>query len=359
MRGLIPVVVLAGYLGSGKTTLLNHLLSGGSGARIGVVVNDFGAVNVDVLLVAGDGGRGPVRTVALEGGCLCCVAEDAELDEVFAELAGRNLDVIVVEASGIAEPGALVRRVLLSTESRLTFGGLVYVVDAEAIAQTLDRHPSLAQHLALADLIVLNKIDRCGDLDAATALVRRFAPTAPLLPTTGAAVPPELLIDAEVLARRRAERDAGPRQLTLDELLRGEQSDHDCGADGHGHLHDGYRAVDVRYGDRVDPRRLAAVLEHPPAGVLRIKGFVETAGGVGFEVQTVGRQVHTRRLTRPHTAGGGVTLVFIGIDVQADGVRAAVRGTLADPLDGAGTVELGAGEELGEPGLLALLRHSR
>jgi len=73
----IPVVVLAGFLGSGKTTLLNHLLHHSGGSRIGAVVNDFGAIEIDAMAVAGALGD---STVSLGNGCLCCAVDVSELD---------------------------------------------------------------------------------------------------------------------------------------------------------------------------------------------------------------------------------------------------------------------------------------
>ncbi len=73
----IPVVVLAGFLGSGKTTLLNHLLHRSGGSRIGAIVNDFGAIEIDAMAVAGALGD---STVSLGNGCLCCAVDVSELD---------------------------------------------------------------------------------------------------------------------------------------------------------------------------------------------------------------------------------------------------------------------------------------
>ncbi|MEU3719379.1 CobW family GTP-binding protein, partial [Streptomyces californicus] len=103
----IPVVVLAGFLGSGKTTLLNHLLRNRAGTRIGVVVNDFGAIEIDAMTVSGQVGS----TVSLGNGCLCCAVDASELDTFLETLTrpSARLDVIVIEASGLAEPQELVR----------------------------------------------------------------------------------------------------------------------------------------------------------------------------------------------------------------------------------------------------------
>lgn len=157
----IPVVVLAGFLGSGKTTLLNHLLHHGGGTRIGAIVNDFGSIEIDAMAVAGQLGD---SSVSLGNGCLCCAVDASELDEYLDRLtrpSGRNgIDVIVIEASGLAEPQELVRMVLASENPRIVYGGLVEVVDAVEFDTTREQHPELDRHLAIADLVVVNKADR-------------------------------------------------------------------------------------------------------------------------------------------------------------------------------------------------------
>lgn len=325
----VPVVVVAGYLGAGKSTLLNHLLSGAGDARIGVVVNDFGAVNIDAMLVSGASG-GSVRSVSLSNGCVCCTVDDEELEDVLGALAGRGLDLIVVEASGLAEPAAMVRRVVLAQDPRFDYGGLVYVADAAHLAGTMERHPSLRHHLALADLVVLNKTDLAADPESARALVRRFAPSAPVVGTVDAVVPVELLIDAEVLERRAAERRDSPRQLTLDEALREHEHEHDGAHDhDHAHLHDEYVAVTVETGV-VEARATAAVLADPPPGVFRVKGFVTVADGTRLQVHTVGRHVRTA-LERGRRAGAESALVFLGVGLDEVAVREVVEGCRAVP----------------------------
>ncbi len=154
-RPQIPVVVLAGFLGSGKTTLLNHLLHRSGGSRIGAVVNDFGAIEIDAMAVAGALGD---STVSLGNGCLCCAVDATELDEYLARLARpeAGIDVVVIEASGLAEPQELVRMLLASENPDVVYGGLVEVVDAAEFDDTRVRHPELDRHLSLADLVVVN-----------------------------------------------------------------------------------------------------------------------------------------------------------------------------------------------------------
>ncbi|MFF4059010.1 CobW family GTP-binding protein [Streptomyces sp. NPDC001668] len=260
----IPVVVLAGFLGSGKTTLLNHLLHRSGGSRIGAVVNDFGAIEIDAMAVAGALGD---STVSLGNGCLCCAVDVSELDGYLAKLAHpeAGIDVIVIEASGLAEPQELVRMVLASEEPHIVYGGLVEVVDAAEFDDTRARHPELDRHLALADLVVVNKLDRAAPQDAerVLAVVRSLVDRAAVVPATYGRIDPEFLFDC-----RPSEERVG--QLSFDDL-----HDH---TDEHGHedhLHAGYDSVSFRSDVPMDPRRLMAFLDSRPEGLYRIKGYVD------------------------------------------------------------------------------------
>ncbi|NDK92299.1 GTP-binding protein, partial [Gordonia desulfuricans] len=236
-REPIPVIVVAGFLGAGKTTLLNHLLRGGSGARIGVLVNDFGAVNIDAMLVAGQVGD----VVGLTNGCMCCAVDRAGLDDALSALArpAAQLDAIVIEASGIAEPKSLIRMITAMADPRMRYGGLVYLVDAALFETARRAHPEIDGHVAVADLVVLNKTDLV-DVDALTATrteLTALNPSAPQLCVTGGRIDPALLFDIPT----RAPDDGGDRpiQLSLDALLR-EADDTHAGESGHvgesGHL---------------------------------------------------------------------------------------------------------------------------
>ena len=201
----IPVLAVAGFLGAGKTTLLNHLLRNGRGVRIGVLVNDFGAVNIDAMLVAGQ-----VDAMAsLSNGCICCVAEDGEVAEMLGKLAAVRpaLDLIVVEASGVAEPPAVARTIMTADSGDFHYAGLVLVVNAT--------EPEFGHGLPIADLVVLNYATE-ADVDDVLARIRAQNPRVPVVPTDFARVDPTLLIDVPERAPQA--------QLSFDELL---HDDHD------------------------------------------------------------------------------------------------------------------------------------
>ncbi|MEU9286715.1 GTP-binding protein [Streptomyces sp. NPDC048275] len=301
----IPVVVLAGFLGSGKTTLLNHLLHRSGGSRIGAVVNDFGAIEIDAMAVAGALGD---STVSLGNGCLCCAVDASELDIYLERLArpSAGIDVIVIEASGLAEPQELVRMVLASEHPRIVYGGLVEVVDAAEFDAAREKHPEIERHLALADLVVVNKIDRADDGERVLRAVRDLVDRAAVVPATYGSVDPEFLFDC-----RPTEERIG--QLSFDDLHRHEGSDH------HDHLHAAYESLSFTAEVPLGPRRLMDFLDSRPEGLYRIKGYVDFGAhdrGNRYAVHAVGRFL--RFYPQPWAAADErlTQLVLIGSDID-------------------------------------------
>ncbi|MEV0333480.1 CobW family GTP-binding protein [Nocardia sp. NPDC050717] len=332
MRTVIPVVIVAGFLGSGKTTLLNHLLRNNRGTRIGVVVNDFGAVNIDAMLVAGQ----VDAMVSLGNGCVCCAVDVSELDDLFGRLAQPRsaVDVIVVEASGLAEPRNLIRMVIANPNPRIAYGGLVEVVDAEQFDTTSALHPELLTHLRLADLVLVNKADRVEPdaLAALRARITEWVGQVPVYATTRGRVDPGLLFDERVREEPKV-----AQQLSFDALL--DDHDHDHDDPDHRHLHDDYVSVSFTSKRALDPRALVAFLEDPPPGLFRAKGCVAFAV-VGerrkFELHVVGRHV----VFTPGTWARGEervsNLVLIGAGLDTEAALDRLHATVFDgdePLD--------------------------
>lgn len=187
---MIPFTVIGGFLGAGKTTLLNRLLRGDTGRRFAVMVNDFGALDIDGRLVADHGGD----TIALANGCLCCTIGDSLVATLLSLLERPDrFDHIVVEASGVADPGRIADLAVL--ESRLARDGVIVVVDAETVRQrAADRRvgDTIARQLAAADLLLLNKIDLADDMQALRRWLSTQSP-APVLEAKHAEVPIDLL----------------------------------------------------------------------------------------------------------------------------------------------------------------------
>ncbi|MFE5909456.1 CobW family GTP-binding protein [Streptomyces wedmorensis] len=310
----IPVVVLAGFLGAGKTTLLNHVLRSARGTRIGVMVNDFGDIGIDAMTVAGQVGS----TVSLGNGCLCCAVDASELDEYLEVLArpASRLDVIVIEASGLAEPQELVRMVLASENERIVYGGLVQVVDAAEFSATRQRHPETDRHLPIADLVVVNKADRVSEdeLRDVHETVRGLAGKAVVVDARHGRIDPELLFD-RVVPEGEIE-----GQMSIEDILYGED-----GEDApHAHPHAEYETVSLAAAAPLDPRRLMAFLDSRPEGLYRIKGFVDFGAADPanrYTVHAVGRFLRFYPEPWPEGEERLTQLVLIGSGVDAAGLR--------------------------------------
>jgi G3E family GTPase len=175
---VIPLSVIGGFLGAGKTTLVNHLLRAAT-RRYGVLVNDFGAVNVDAALIAGQSGQ----TMALTNGCVCCsLGED--FGAAVASLAARDPapEHIIVEASGVSDPWRIAQLALIEPGFELM--PLVVMVDATAIAGQLAdpwTGDTVRRQLAFAELVVLTKHDLAADPGQARAIVAELRPQARLI----------------------------------------------------------------------------------------------------------------------------------------------------------------------------------
>lgn len=336
----IPVVVLAGFLGSGKTTLLNHLLRHRAGNRIAVVVNDFGAVEIDAMTVAGQVGS----SVSLGNGCLCCAVDASELDGYLERLSrpAARIDLIVIEASGLAEPQELVRMILAGDSPRTVYGGLVEVVDAAEFDATRDRHPETDRHLAIADLVVLNKTDRVtpAEHERVLGVIGTLGPGAAVVSASYGKIDPGLLFDP---ATRPAE-DEKVRQLSFEDLHDDEEQDHAR------HPHAAYESLSYDEPAAMDPRRLMAFLDSRPEGLYRIKGFVDFGAADPdnrYAVHAVGRFLRFYPEPWPRGAGRRTQLVLIGSGIDRDALAKELAVCAVTPADAEVHDGGGAGEDGG------------
>lgn len=315
--GAVPVIALTGHLGAGKTTLLNHLLRQPD-SRIGVVINDFGEINVDAQWVSGQIGE----PASIAGGCLCCLTDSAGLDDALGKLSAPrfDLDAIVVEASGIADPLALDRLLRFSTVKRIRPAGVIDVVDAVEHFRTVDVGALPPARYAVTGLVVVNKIDlipepdRKALLDKITDRVRHRNPAAQVVAVRQGRIDPALLYD---ISPRREESG----QLSLQSLLAAEPVDHT----GHRHAD----SVTVTTTGPVDPARLLQLLDDLPAGAYRIKGTVTVlhpGSPRGYLINVVGERVHLARTAQVAQN----QLVAIGVDLDREMIRARLSGALQE-----------------------------
>ncbi|HEY4407472.1 MAG TPA: GTP-binding protein [Xanthobacteraceae bacterium] len=204
----IPLTVLTGFLGAGKTSLLNRLIHDPALHETAVIINEFGEIGLDHLLVK------PVRdgVVLLQSGCLCCTLR-GDLVEALEQLL-RDLDNgrvafrrMILETTGLADPAPVLQTVMAHPYlvQRLRLDGVITVVDAVNAAATLDEHMESVKQVAVADRIVLTKTDllaAAGRREAVQGLRSRLAalnPAAPVLDAAAGEAAAEHLIGCGLL----------------------------------------------------------------------------------------------------------------------------------------------------------------
>lgn len=323
----IPVIALTGYLGAGKTSLLNHVLRTPR-ARLGVIINDFGALNVDVGLVTGQ----VDEPSSITGGCVCCLPDNGGLDDALAKLTDPRLDLdaIIVETSGLADPVAVAQLLRFSGVDGVRPGGIVDVIDATTHFDVVDRDSNPPARYSAASLIVVNKLDRLAEpdrgpmLDRVEQRVRQRNPAAPVIGTVGARIDPALLYDLPGSSDE-------PGQLSFRELMFDSVPHAD---DDHDHAD----AVTVTSAGSIDPAKLLDLLENPPSGVYRVKGTIAVryrSTVRNYVVNLVGPGIHIA--TAPAKAVPN-HLVAIGMDLDTGGVRTLLDDVLS-PHDGNATTD--------------------
>lgn len=269
----VPVTILTGFLGAGKTTLLNHILHAEHGLKIAVLVNDFGAINIDTQLVVGIEGE----TVSLANGCICCTIRGDLLNAVIGLIRREDPpEYIVVETSGVSDPMAVAMTFQLpEVVAYVNLDGILTVIDAEQLLDLKEPYDALAfDQIAVADIVVLNKVDRvnAAQLRKVRDRVHAVVPDARLLETTFGNVPLELVLGVGAYAPEKlAGREVKDVHVHEDGAAHDHEHDHD-------HEHADHSLVFNTWswtsGKPIELKRLQAAIENLPTTIYRSKGVI-------------------------------------------------------------------------------------
>jgi G3E family GTPase len=347
----IPVAVLTGFLGSGKTSLLNGLLKQPLLANACVIINEFGEIGIDHLLVE----RSDENIVELSSGCLCCTIRGDLIDTIQDLLARRDagtikaFDRILIETTGLADPAPILHVLMSDTVlvARLRLEGVITVVDGVNGLATLDAHPEAVKQVAVADRIVLTKFDllegKEGEdmLFAIIARVRKLAPSARMLTTHRGEATAERLFAMGLYDPASKSPDV-QSWLSLEAVERSERDGH-----SHGHHHhdvsrhdDHIRSYALTDDNAISPQALELFFElltsyHGP-NLLRMKGVIKLSDDPSRPVVIHGVQHVLHPPVRLNSWPDGVAktrLVFIVRDIE----KAAIEGlfkAFTDPITG-------------------------
>ncbi len=286
----LAVSVLTGFLGSGKTTLLRHLLAHPGMEETAVIVNEFGEIGLDHLLVE----KATEDTVLLNSGCLCCTVRGdliAGMRDLFKRRVKREVPPfqrLVIETTGLADPAPILQTImsdpLLSERFRLD--GVIATVDAVNGMATLDRHVESVKQAAVADRILLTKSDLAEPavLQALEERLQELNPAAPVYPVVQGEIEPDRLFNAGLYDPTTKTTDV---QRWLKAEAYEEQDDHHH-HHGHAHHHDpnrhdeSIRAFCLTYDRPLDWERFNSWMEMlitlHGADILRIKGILNVEG---------------------------------------------------------------------------------
>jgi G3E family GTPase len=285
----VPITILTGFLGAGKTTLLNRILTGNHGLRVGVLVNDFGSINIDAELVVGVDGN----MISLANGCVCCQIRDDLVESVATLLAHPEIvEYILLEASGVADPaGIFVTFNDPNLRDRIRLDSVTCVVDADQVFAHPEYPPLLdlkLRQIGFADMLILNKVGLAGpeQVEKVRAWLDDHFNRLRIVETDYCEVPYEILLSVGRFDPARA----GLNSHTVEHGC----TDPTCHDDHHGHNHS---KVFSTWSYETDQPLALEVLRETmrklPGTVYRAKGVVYTTDAPQRRavLQVVGRRV--------------------------------------------------------------------
>ena len=351
---LIPATILTGFLGSGKTTLLKRVLAEAHGQKIAVIENEFGEENIDTDILVTDSKE---QIVQMSNGCICCTIRE-DLRETLQLLAAKkrkgllDFDRIVIETTGLADPGPVAQTFFMDEEIAETYliDSIITLVDAKHAAQQLNDRQEARRQVGFADQIFLSKTELVSqeETDALIHRLKHMNPRAPIKAVHFGEVPiaevldlrgfnlnAKLDIDPDFLKEEAAEHshadhdhDKGHHDHDHGHA-HGEHCDHPSHQHGHAHGHHHHHDDDVKSfvfrADRAfDPAKLedflGAIVNIYGPRMLRYKGVLWMKG---TERKIIFQGVHQLmgsdlgpawKEGEPRTS----KMVFIGIDLPRD-----------------------------------------
>lgn len=286
----IPVVIITGFLGSGKTTVLNHLVKQPGMSSTAVIINEFGEIGIDHLLVE----TSTEEMIELNNGCICCTVRGDLVDKLGSLAmwldAGKipPVDRVIVETTGLADPAPIMHTLMTDENilNRFNLDKVVTVVDAITGLSTYERFDEAVRQTAIADKLLLSKGDLVETLSSEAAFdslkqkIRELNPRVEIQETVNGEVAPDALF-----SEPRADAEAAFADFT-DWLSAASEHCHDKECTDHSHSHhnheEGVTSFIVELDEAVDSEPFNDFLQELAIEfgeyILRMKGILNVAG---------------------------------------------------------------------------------
>lgn len=297
----IPVTIITGYLGSGKTTLVNHILTNNKGWKVAVIVNEFGEVGIDNQLIVST----KEDIIELTNGCICCQVRGDIINMILRILnTNKNLDYLIIETSGLANPIPVAQTFFLKELQQLTeMDAIITVVDADHFEQNLKRTNGVDQMKA-ADIILLNKKETVSakKREHIKKEIQKIAPKSRILETSHCEIPLQLLLNIGQFSVSRF----------LDAKGNWLQEDHPHDKFGNHIEEEGIVSFMFKAEHPLDITKFQLFAQNLPESIFRSKGIVSFQGLENKAVyQQVGRRIDVK-LAEPWKGKRETQMVFIG-----------------------------------------------
>lgn len=303
----IPITVLQGFLGSGKTTLLNYILTHNEGMNIGVVVNDFGDINIDSKLVK----TKTDKKLELTSGCICCSLKTLDLNEAIDQFVfeGSNIDYIIIEASGLAEPRDLALTLRTTIGHSVRLDGIITILDAENLEKNAKEHSFARDQILFCDYVVINKVDLVpkNKVLEIRKMIKNFNPRVRILEAIKGEIDVRLILDQDLYRLRQ--------EVKEEELSRNNQHDPHNHS---GHIHQHYSTFSWSNKSPLHPMKFQRFINRSlPTNIYRAKGIIDF-GIKGFSRKYIFQLVGVRPeiVWEDWDMSPATELVFIGQNID-------------------------------------------
>lgn len=264
---MIKLVLLTGFLGAGKTTMMQEILTAYSDKKTGVIVNEFGEINIDAKLIHRDG----IQMTELSNGSIFCACIKDKFVDSLIELSYKDLEYLFIEASGLADP-ANINQILDGIRNNVLnaydYRGSICIIDGESFAELYEVLPAITSQLEFCGAAVINKGDLIDEdrLKECLEIIHKINPYVETFVTSYCRINVKEIVNnlkQNIKAARESSNTISSRPTTF--VLKG--------------------LTIVPYD------RLAQFLENIVENTYRVKGFAITDKG-NIEVSAVGKNIH-------------------------------------------------------------------